>query len=251
MNLSQTIRDYAEIASGFIARFRVLVVIVVAFLVLAFGSWLVFSTVQSSKEKEVSRTVNRLSIELINLAQNSESSLEAQDRIAAIYAELEKTGRANLRTQNGLRALFLSAHGEMQTGQFAKAREKYLLVHQKNPGLFQFGAGRHYLAANALYYAALATEEEGQIDKAIELLRKFERSYPTHWLLGEVQLSIARNLAAGGKMDQAVALFDKMLADKNLEPYHARVSDQKKILMLRGVLPKQPLLQSPPKFLGN
>lgn len=248
MNLSQTLRDYAEIASGFIARFRVLVIIVVASLVLAFGSWLTFSTLQSRKEKDLSRNVNRLSIELINLAQNSESSLEAQDRIGAIYAELEKIGKANLHTLNGLRALFLSAHGEMQTGQFAKAREKYLLVNRNNPGFFHFGAGRHYLAANALFYAALATEEEGQLDKAIELLRQYERSYPSHWLLGEVQLSIARNLAGSGKVDQAVALFEKMLSDKNLEPYHARVSDQKKILTLRGVLPKQPLIPTSPMF---
>lgn len=240
MNFQEILRNAIEAGSVFLTRYRLWVILAIALLIAAGGSWFGYSTWLASKENELSRRVNRLSIELVNLAQGAENSLEAQDRIGAIYAEMEKIGRDNLRTQNGGRALFLAAHGDMQMGQFAKAREKYQLVYQKNR--------RHYLAPQALFYAAVATEEEGQIDKANELLREFERSYPAHWVLGEVQLALARNLAGTGKSEQAVALYDKMLADKSLESYHARVSDQKRILALRGYAPKAstpPLLPNP------
>lgn len=229
MNLMSSFSKFLEKAGDFYTQFRLVILITLLVLVLGGGAALTWRILDGRKEARLSAQVNRLSIELYTVGQQAGVSLEAQDRIAAIYTELESIGKKETGSLNGGRALYLAAHGDMQRNQWAAARDKYDLLVKKN--------GSHYLAPQALFHSAVTFEEEGQMDKSMERLLQFERNYPGHYLLGEVRLTMARQHAAAGKMDQAKVLWEKILGDKSMNAYHGRAAQELRLAKLRSPAP--------------
>lgn len=226
MNMNVTLRETLAKAQEFYDRYRLAVLITGLVVVLGGGAALIYSVIDSRNEGRLSLQVNKLSIELFTLGQTGGQSLEAQDRMAAIYTELESIGKKETRSLNGGRALYLAAHGDLQRGQWPQAREKYEMLFKKNGG--------HYLAPQAMYHSAVTLEEEGQIEKASERLREFERNYPGHYLMGEVKLNLARQLAASGKGELAQAIYEKILTDKAMVAYHSRAAQEQRLSKIRG-----------------
>ncbi len=241
---NNTLSDWIERINLFVFQYRLYFLIGLGVILAGGGGYWGFETYRSGVEKKVSIEVNKLSLQTMQIIQSGEITLSGQDALATIQTELFKLYNKNKWTSNGKRALFLAANGDFRAGQNQAAREKYLTLYKADK--------RHYLAPQALLFAAQTLEEEGQSAEAIKRLREFEKIYPGHFLFGEAQLVLARNLLLDNKGDQALAVLDKLSQNKNLPNYASRAMEQKRILAMKGGPVKaSPTLPTLPRTPGS
>ncbi|MBL8993676.1 MAG: tetratricopeptide repeat protein [Spirochaetia bacterium] len=226
MAMPKNLAEWIEQINLFVYQYRLYFIIGLASLLVIGGGYWGYETYRKSVEAKVSVEVNHLSLQAMQILQGGELNLSAQDTLAQIQGDLNKLYQKNKWTSNGKRALFLAANGDFRAGQTQAAREKYLTVYKSDR--------RHYLAPQALLFAAQTLEEEGQSAEAIKLLKDFERTYPGHFLFGEAQLTLSRNLLLNNQGDQALAVLDKLSQNRNLPYYASRAQEQKRVMAIKG-----------------
>jgi tetratricopeptide (TPR) repeat protein len=179
---------------------------------------------RQGKEKDLSMQLNLFFREYLMLDQKEEKSFTEEQRQQALYTSIHDMYLNNKSYKNGKRALFFTAELDFRAGKLAEAYDKFTTVYRNK---------RHLLAPQALMYAALCKEEEGDFKEAINLLELYESRYLMHYSYGEAMLSLARNYLLTQDIDKAAQLYKKLSENPDLGNYKDDAAMHLKILAMK------------------
>ena len=183
---------------------------------------------QRQKEGELAERISRLAAEVENIEREEEYSLASEERLTGIGEELMAMYEGDPSLKNSLRALFILAKIDYRKNKVSQAREKYLKIAEESP--------YHYLAPQALLYAALAWEEEGRFEEAVKLLQSHERDYYGHFTQGEAMLSLARNLQLQKRYQETLEVLNAILKNQDIEIQHEKAQEQIDLMKMKGLI---------------
>jgi len=181
----------------------------------------------NKKEMDLAILVNNMVRQYENIRHKAEKNLSDTDTLDNLGRQFNDLYNKNSSLVNGFRALFFSANYDFERGNYAEARRKYLMIFEKKK--------KHYLAPNALLYAAISWEEEGKFKEALAHLAHFETYYPTSYLYGLSLMVKGRNLVNNNQVKEATEAYQKILTDKNLSIYADKAKESLKIMALQGL----------------
>ncbi|MFP4113193.1 MAG: tetratricopeptide repeat protein [Spirochaetales bacterium] len=160
-------RRPATVVMNFLARHRTTMLVAIAVIAVAVVALIVVLTVQSNRNEAALTTVEDLQDEFDDwLALEDAEQPEAYD---ALSAELEQLIDDYPRTYAAARARIIDARALAQLERWQEASDRYVEVADLFP--------ETYLAPVSLMDAAVAAEEAGNADGALELHRRIVHDY--------------------------------------------------------------------------
>ena len=189
-----------------IAKKKLLIIVAVAVLVIVAGLWIGLSIADNNADKM------QLSIDNLQRTYSEWTYLEDKTTSEAqSMKETLKTGLADLADKGGksypvLKAEYLQGLMSYEDGAYDVALDHFLTVAEKG--------SQTYLGSLALFNAGVASEELGDMTKALEYYQSVYDTYGSEAAESAKALfSVARLHEANGDIDLALAVFQQ-LADE-------------------------------------
>ena len=207
----------------------------IVLVVLAFGvlsiAFVIWKNYQVKKSLEIGLLVNEQVRKSLEIDFDKKNSLLQKELVEEIKKSYLKIYEENPFFKAAGRALFLCANLEYFSGNEKQAALLYEKLFTKNK--------RHPSSPNALYFAAVLVQKGGENEKALDFLNKFESSYRSHYLLGEVMLEKARLQSASGKYEEAALTYEAIMNNQDLSFYVEKAIRGIRLLSVKGVLGRE------------
>lgn len=185
-------------------------IVVILLVLIGYG----YNIYQNNQEKEISIKVNELvekKKQVFKLhEEESEQTFTFKKEISQIKNDLNNIYVEYSSTQNGIRALFISAELEILLENYQEAKEKLILLTENHEN--------SYLIAEAFYTLSLVYEYLEDYQQALKTLEVFDRDFVLHYLKPLSLLGQARYQRKIGDYEMANQIYNKII---NNESYGA------------------------------
>jgi tetratricopeptide (TPR) repeat protein len=211
MSETNSFQTYLKASIDWSAKNQKLLLYVFAGVLVVAIATTIYLRFDRQQAESLSFELNELIDEVVETRAKIEAGEGEYEDLSALSQSIYELYQNNQSRVNGLRALWVYAQILTLLDEHEKAAESYELLYTSKKS--------HYLADQALLYAAIENENLGNNEKAYELLSTFQKQYPASPFYGEALLSLSRLYVLEKNYSEAEALLEEIKANPNLSSY--------------------------------